>query len=517
MAVLSLVGSARATSAAAGTIARLFRVNASARSTSSAGGTIGREALIYGTSHPVVAATCWIGQTFSGNNGLSDSTALNFAAGRFVVTWEMDAWTQIQVSAIGGLPQPAYNPPSAGSQDIIWVEILDKNLVRQGPIQFANLTATLYYNAVGSWSMVVPYSDFLWNIMMAGDFFVNVNWRGLFSFGGKCEKPGYSDSIPGSTGASTTGTTTGPFITLSGADYLALLANRICYPTPGSTWTSQTAAGADTVTSLHLESAIKHYVNNNVGPGALSTRRVPLLSVAADQQRGPLVTYSVKFGSSVDLNLMDVIRNLIGSVGNGQTMGISITRNPTTHNLVFDCFVPRNLSNLAWFSRDLGNLTAIDFSLTDPTVTDALVQGSGTNFIHGTAPNTTVWNQTEVFNDSSSETSVSNLQATASSAIAAGTYGPQVQATVADTPFLTFGRDYGLGDIVTVEVRPGNYYSDTVSSVVLTADPTQTPPISAVPTIGQNSNTTATTTPTMTAELVTRIRNIERKLATLLW
>ena len=36
---------------------------------------------------------------------------------------------------------------------------------------------------------------------------------------------------------------------------------------------------------------------------------------------------------------------------------------------------------------------------------------------------------------------------------------------------LTFGRDYGLGDVVSVEVRPGAVYSDVVSSVTLTADP----------------------------------------------
>jgi hypothetical protein len=94
---------------------------------------------------------------------------------------------------------PPITPP-AGSQDYVWVEILDSNLVKQGVVQFATLTATLYYNAVGSWSITVPYTDALWNQMMAGDFFVNINWRGLFNFGGKCEKPGYSDSIPGTGG-----------------------------------------------------------------------------------------------------------------------------------------------------------------------------------------------------------------------------------------------------------------------------------------------------------------------------
>src|SRR5215469_17416650 len=107
--------------------------------------------------------------------------------------------------------------PPAGSQNFVWVEILNSSLVSQGVIQFATLTANLYYNAVGSWSMVVPYSDQLWNMMMSGEFLVNINWRGMFSFGGKCEQPGYMDSIPGSTGGQ--GSSTGPFISLAGADY----------------------------------------------------------------------------------------------------------------------------------------------------------------------------------------------------------------------------------------------------------------------------------------------------------
>jgi Siphovirus ReqiPepy6 Gp37-like protein len=430
-----------------------------------------------------------------------------------MTTWELDAWTQVTSSASGFINPVIYSAPPAGSQDQVWVEILDSNLVVQGPIQFATLTATLYYNAVGSWSMVVPYSDFLWNIMMAGDFFVNVNWRGLFSFGGKCENPGYTDSIPGSTGGGAAGTDTGPFIMLSGADYLALLANRIVYPTPSAAWSAQTASGADTVTSMALESAIKHYVNNNVGPAALASRKVTPLTLATDQGRGAAVSYSAKFGSGVDLNLLDLIRTLITSSGNGNSMGVSITRNPSTHGLVFDCYVPRNLSGLAWFSRDLGNLTAISFSLTDPTCTDALVQGSGTNFIQQTAAGKTQWNQTEQFNDSSSETVVSNLQATAQQAILAGAAGPTMSATLVETPFLTFGRDYGLGDIVSIEVRPGNVYSDVVTSVALTADPTQTPPLSVVPTVGQNANSTGTDQ-TVIGQLTKQIQALEKKLAT---
>ena len=164
--------------------------------------------------------------------------------------------------------------------------------------------------------------------------------------------------------------TAGPFILLSGADYLALLANRIVYPTPSAAWSSQTAAGADAVSSMKLESAIKHYVNNNVGPAALSTRKVSLLSLATDQGRGPAISYSVKFGSGVDLNLLDVIRAMIAQ-GNSN-LGVQIVRELNPIQLTFDCYVPRatyRVKGTCLVRRNSGNLTAIALSLTDPTCT----------------------------------------------------------------------------------------------------------------------------------------------------
>lgn len=423
----------------------------------------------------------------------------------------VNAWTRVQSSASGAFkPASPYVVPSAGSTDLIWVEILDKNLVSQGPVQFVNINAQLYYNAVGSYTITIPYSDAIWNVMMAGDFMVNVNWRGLFMFGGKCETPGYQDSIPGAPGSSTGA---GPFITLTGADYLGLIANRICYPSPGATWAAQTAQSTDTVSAMPLETAIKHYVNNNIGPSAISARRHSLLDVAASSGRGAAVSYTVGFSSGVDLNLLDVIRALIASTGNSNAMGVQVTRNSAAHRLLFDIYIPRNLTGKAWFSEQLGNMTAIQFSLIDPTCTDSLVQGAGTSFVQQTAAGRTQWNAVEIFNDSSSETVVANLTTTAQNALLTGAAGPTMSITASDIPFLTFGRDYGLGDIVSVEVRPGVVYSDVVTGVTLTADPTQSPEITVVPTIGQNANSTATD-PTVIGQLTARIQALEKLLAT---
>src|SRR6516165_5329615 len=62
----------------------------------------------------------------------------------------VDARAAAASAASGTLvPGVLYNPPSAGSLEQVWVEILDHNLVSQGPVQFVTMTAQLYYNGVG--------------------------------------------------------------------------------------------------------------------------------------------------------------------------------------------------------------------------------------------------------------------------------------------------------------------------------------------------------------------------------
>jgi Siphovirus ReqiPepy6 Gp37-like protein len=435
-------------------------------------------------------------------------------------TWELDAYTVLRVSANGTfLPGVVYDPPSAGSQDLIWVEILNNQLVSQGSVPFINITATLYYNAVGSWTILCPWSETLWNQMMSGDFFVNVNWRGLFSFGGKCETPGYQDSLPGSVSAAEYA---GPFITLSGADWMALIANRICYPAPGNSWQTQTGTSSDAVTNMNLESAIKHYVNGNIGPGAISARLNPYLTIATNQNRGPNVSYNVCFGTDVDLNLLDVLNALI--VQSNSNMGMRITRNPSSHNLIFDVYIPSNLTSKAYFSETLGNVNAINFGITDPTCTDALVQGAATSgtasvFIVQLASGRTIWNMVEQFINDAGESTVANLNTDAANAIAQGQYGPIMQVTTNDLPFMTFGRDYYLGDLVTVQIQISGFsnataatYTDIVSGVTLTADPTQTPEITVVPIIGNSTDPTNSNTEAI-AQLTARIRKLEQRLA----
>jgi hypothetical protein len=94
----------------------------------------------------------------------------------------VNALTRVQVSAFGMLlPSAVYIPPAAGSTDVVWVEILDKNLISQGPVQFVSVQAQIYYNAVGSPDNWCRIHDLLWNRDGRG-FLVNISSAGYSRF-----------------------------------------------------------------------------------------------------------------------------------------------------------------------------------------------------------------------------------------------------------------------------------------------------------------------------------------------
>ena len=191
-------------------------------------------------------------------------------------------------------------------------------------------------------------------------------------------------------------------------------------------------------------------------------------------------------------------------------MGIQITRN--RNRLLFDCYVPKDLSNSVLFSTGVGNLTSISLSLTDPTCTEALVAGGGTPFIgvESTSP-FNQWTLVEQLVDQSGQTDTTRLTQAGQAALLAGQAGPLLQMTATDTPQMTFGRDYWLGDIVSVEAVEDDNYSDIVTSVTMSVDGSQTPAITVIPQVGYTSDP-GTADPGYVSQLLKRVKQLERKL-----
>jgi hypothetical protein len=434
------------------------------------------------------------------------ATASSWAGGQMAFKFTIDAYSpNVSLATAYHLPPTRFIPPASGPSGDVTIQLFDANMVPKMSITFVSLTATLYFNAVGAWALIAPFDQTLWNYLMASDTFVEVDWRGVFKFGGKCEQPGFQDSVPGSGSSGQIG----PFITMSGSDYLSQIANRIAYPDTGHSWVTGTKGAIDSQSGVRVETAIKHYVSANAGISALAARQIPRFDIGTDLLRGNLITYSVKFSPNVNLNLLDLCRTLIAS-GSGPTgMGLSIVRNGT--RLSFDVYIPRDLSAKAWFSKQTGNLAGVTLYITDPTCTNALVNGSGTLMVEKVATGRTTWNVAEQYSDQTSETDTNNLNANAQQTLLSGGFGPLLNATVTDTPFLTFGRDYFLGDIVTIEVVPGSYYSDVVTSVALTATAGQDPVYTVTPTVGHGGDATSADQ-SIIGQLITRIRVLETRI-----
>jgi hypothetical protein len=354
------------------------------------------------------------------------------------------------------------------------VEVRDTNLVSKGPLTWTKVDATTRYNRVGAWSITIP--DTPTNRVLANitDLGVLVNWNGVFTFTGFLEDWNPVRSIDATTGAYVDS------LVLSGADDLGVVANRIAYPNPAVVWTSQTAGGSDLQTG-HCETVIKHFVNLNAGPGALTGRRAPHLTVATDLGRGTTVSYAARFANGVDLTLMNIIRLLVAT---GGPLGVSVVQ--SGGNLVFDCYVPRDLSQTAWFSPQLGNLRTFNLSVANPTATNALVRGAST-FTESLGTDAgNAWRHTELLIDQSGSTDATQITQAGTDAIAQGAGSTHLQLQAVDLPQLAFGTHYGLGDRVTVEIQPGVSYTDIVTAVQLVADATAGTAYTetATPTIG---------------------------------
>jgi hypothetical protein len=379
----------------------------------------------------------------------------------------------------------------------VLVQARDGRLASLGVLTWTKLEATLRYNAVGSWSLTMPATKANWQLTRVPDVGVVVDWNDVFTFSGFAETWSCARTAADGQVSET--------ITLSGADDLGVVANRVAYADPGRSFNNQDTRAYDQRIGPQ-ETVIKGFVAANAGPKALPARRHPALAIVHDRERGTPVTYAARFDA-----LMDLVRSIAATAG---PIGVQVVQRG--RELVFDCYLPRDLTASAWFSPELGNLTAADLSDTAATTTNALVAGSGEGntraFVEVTGPDSDdPWRRVETFVDQRSTPDWGELSQAGKDAIAQGAATARMSITALDLPRRAFGADYGLGDKVTVEIAPGVTYPDIVTAVQLVAEAaTET----VTPVIGA-ADADAGEDATVTARLAARVRGLERQLQTL--
>jgi hypothetical protein len=409
--------------------------------------------------------------------------------------------------------------------DGISVEPLRRtDLKRLKPLTWSKVDiGPIAFNAVGAFSIETPATSQVWDLIEfdeAGNYLPNllyVDWNGVYGV------PLIAESYSPVKSVDDAGLTQ-ETITFAGADMLALLANRLTYRDSTQPWSGQTA-GTTTVTGP-AETVIKQLVEGNLVTAAETARQVPNFVVADDVGRGGTVTYQIviKDASTTDTvaatggqSLMDMVR----AVAAQSNIGVRVDL--IGGQLVFDVYIPRDLSEQVVFSEQLGSLRG--FNLTDsiPTGNALLMQTGATSGAFVTANGagaTDPWRRVEVFNDQSSTTDGAQIAQAQTEALVQGAGAAKVSVAVVDLPRVRFGADdpdrgiqgYREGDIVAADIREGVVYSDVVGSVHLSADASQaTYTESATPTIGSGEADSGSDQ-TATAKLAAKVRALEQQI-----
>jgi hypothetical protein len=266
---------------------------------------------------------------------------------------------------------------------------------------------------------------------------------------------------------------------------------RLAYPDPTKPatqqWQADDSGRAVSGPAGHL---VWNELDKALGPGALANRRAAGVVIGSD----------VSLGKTISDNLQwDVIGTKLESWIDTTTTGYRFLYDPDTKSISLNLFTPRDRSKDVRFSKELGNLREFTWALTAPTVTRVIVacQGSGKNrYLYQQIDSQTEaeWGlQIEQFLDRrdlpikadpttgapvKADLSVTDEQFNtakqavldaATEALSQGAKNGNFQIYPVDTPQIKFGRDYFVGDIVTVAID-GVEYTDIVREVAITVD-----------------------------------------------
>jgi hypothetical protein len=234
-------------------------------------------------------------------------------------------------------------------------------------------------------------------------------------------------------------------MTFSGKDDNVYLARTLAYPVPGGNF----SLSDYDVRTGKAETIMKQYVDYNCGLSALPERR--LLTLAPDTGLGNTITGRARFHS-----LLELLQSL---ALNGGGLGFNVVQ--VGNALEFQVYMPGDKTRTALFSPLLGNLSSFDYSSEDPESNFVIVGGGGEGaerILLQKSDNTSVTNfgRIETFIDQRNMSDTVELNQSLDEELASKAEKVSLNFTPVDTPQLSFGRDYGLGDKVTIVLTQPN-------------------------------------------------------------
>ncbi|MFD6490678.1 siphovirus ReqiPepy6 Gp37-like family protein [Streptomyces sp. NPDC060188] len=332
----------------------------------------------------------------------------------------------------------------------------DSTLKRIGRIDdFTSTNVVPRFNAIGAFSLEISADSDKADLLVEGNGLIFKTATGDTILSGPIRTVDWSRS------ASDAGK-----LTVGGLDDTEVLSRYTCWPSPTAVIGSQSAS-VYKISAAAAETAMRALVNLNAGPGALASRKNPLITLATDGVHGAAVTRQV---NQFD-NLLMVLQDIASAAG----LGFRVIQ--VGSNLQFQVYAPTDRSGTARFSFGLGNLTDASYSTTPPTCTRAIVVAGG-----GTSPRQCkTYDATdplfpglviEQFVDLTSVDTASvdlaaQMDQAGAEALANGAGQGSLAMSPVDIPLLRYGRDYQVGDTVSAQLRGGAWYTDVVREVAL--------------------------------------------------
>lgn len=293
-------------------------------------------------------------------------------------------------------------------------------------------------------------------------------------------------------------------VTVNFSDDLAVPAGYLTWPDPAAAWPDQPDTARQILTT-NAEVIIRTLIDENCGPGALTAREIPNFALAALAGVGTTTSVNTRFEG-----LLATCRRVAIDGG-----GLGFRTRQTATQIEFEVYAPVDRTATARFSEGLGNLRAVTYKQSAPTVTHALVTGSDQATprayveVADTASAASWWRVEQLVNGSADSDTNGELTQDGTEALAGGSAPVELATVTVDTEDLKAGRDYGLGDRVTVALPTGVEVADLVRSIHLQATPNSGEYVTSL--VGSPEATSDPQTVRLVRELSRRLGRLEAR------
>jgi hypothetical protein len=247
-------------------------------------------------------------------------------------------------------------------------------------------------------------------------------------------------------------------LTASGISDMHLLQDMVVIPNPANPTDTKDAW----VGSGPAETVICQLIGQQIGPAAPAAYRHGNLVIPATQGRGGKVNVSSRFK-----NLLEEVQ------AQAQAGKVLVDIRQDGLQLYVLVSVPRDLTRRVHLTRQSGAVG--DYTLTQqaPTVNEVIVGGAGSGAARTLVRQASaldVWQRRIVkFEDKGSSGKSEEMQQAAKTALEEGVAKSSVTFDLNDTPARRFGRDFGIGDKVTIDLD-GAQVTDTIQTAEITWD-----------------------------------------------